>query len=756
MWLETGGRSEEQALSRFLYRLGRGSAAHRRLVLAAWLIGVIALVVGGRAAGGEFHDAFSVPGTESQTATDMLKETFPTQAGDAAQVVFHARSGTLADAANAAAIASTMDRIGQLDHVVEAPNPLETGTVSRDGTIAFATVKYDQLSRELPKSAYDDLTEATKPASNAGLQVEFGGEVPREVVQSEAGNTEFFGLLAAVLILLFAFGSLIAMGLPIGTAIFGLGAGIATITFISAFVDIPSTTTGIASMIGIGVGIDYSLFIVTRHRNELALGLTVEDAIGRAIATAGKAVVVAGGTVVIAICGLAVAGINLVTFMGFGAAIVVAVMVVAATTLLPALMGFAGHNIDRFAIPGTKVKIESGVLDEHGHYHGFARWSHHVSRHPITYLVASLAVLLALAAPLLGLRLGWPDSSTEPPSSTLRRSYDLLAEGFGPGFNGPLILAVDISEADSGALDQITAAVEADRNVATVVPPVVSPNGDSAVLQVIPRSSPQDVATNDLVERLRASVLPAVAADTASKAYVGGATATLIDLSDRVAARLPYFIGLVVVLSFFLLMFVFRSILVPLKAALMNLLSIGAAYGVMVAVFQWGWGASLLGVHESLPIVSFVPMFMFAILFGLSMDYEVFLLSRIREEYQHGKSNTDAVVAGITTTGRVITSAALIMIAVFMGFVFGSQPTIKMVGLGLATAVFVDATIVRMVLVPATMQLLGDANWWLPKWLDRIMPEVDIEGESLLPPAEYEDERVVDAVTTDEPVRQGV
>jgi len=436
-------------VARFLYRLGRGSAAHRKLVVVAWLFAIVALSGIGKAAGGAFHDTFSVPGTGSQTATDMLRATFPSQAGSSAQVVFHARHGKLTGGTNAAAVATTMERIRHLDHVVDAPDPSTTGSISKDGTIALATVKYREAQNSLPTSTFDQLEGATRPATAAGLTVDFGGEIPRAATRPSLGATEAIGVLAAIVILLFAFGSLIAMGLPIGTALFGLGTGIGAITLVSAFVDMPSTSTAIASMIGLGVGIDYSLFIVTRHRTELHRGLTVGESIGRAIATAGQAVVVAGGTVVIAICGLAIAGVPLVTFMGIGAAIVVAVMVLAALTLLPALIAFAGHNIDRFSIPGTRVKVEAGVRDERGRYHGFARWSHHVSRHPVLYLVASLCVVLALAGPMLSLRLGQPDASTEPTTSTLRRSYDLLAQGFGPGFNGPLVVAVDLRERDS-------------------------------------------------------------------------------------------------------------------------------------------------------------------------------------------------------------------------------------------------------------------------------------------------------------------
>ena len=571
------------------------------------------------------------------------------------------------------------------------------------------------------------------------MQVEFGGEVAQFGENNSSPGSEGLGLLAAIVILIIAFGSVIAMGLSIGTALFGLATGISTVTLVSAFVTIPTVAETIAVMVGLGVGIDYALFIVTRHRAGLSRGLTVGDAAGRAIATAGQAVLIAGTTVVIAICGLAVAGVPLVTWMGFGAAMVVAVTVAAALTLLPALMGFAGHNVDRFGIPGFKAKVETGSRDEDGNYHGWARMSHHVSRHAVAYLLGSLALVLTLAVPMLSLRLGQPDAGNDPSSSTLRRSYDLIATGFGPGTNGPLVLAVDLRGASGDAvLPAISAAASADPDVASVAPAVVSPNRETAVIQVTPRSSPQAAATTSLIQRLRHDAVPEAVASSGARVYVGGPTAAFIDLSDRIASRLPLFIAAVILLSFLLLMTVFRSLVIPLKAAVMNVLSIGAAYGVIVAIFQWGWGASLFGVHESLPISSFVPMLMFAILFGLSMDYEVFLLSRVREAYLASRDNTESVATGIATTGRVITSAALIMISVFLSFVLGDNPTVKMIGIGLATAVFVDATIIRMVLVPATMKLLGDSNWWLPAWLDRLLPNLDIEGESKLGPDELE------------------
>jgi RND superfamily putative drug exporter len=727
-------------MSTYLYRLGRFSVRRRWFVLGAWVLAVVAITIAGRAAGGGLKDQFTVPGVESQQATDLLKATFPAQAGGTAQVVFAPSHGTVTSAANRAAIEQTLGRMAKVSHVVSVASPYESATqISKDGTIAVANVAFDAKPLDMGKQPYNDLKASVSPATKAGVQVDFGGEVAQFGEQSTSAGSEGLGILAAMIILIIAFGSVIAMGLSIGTALFGLATGISGVTLVSAFVTIPTVAETIAVMVGLGVGIDYALFIVTRHRAGLGRGLTVADAAGRAIATAGQAVLIAGVTVVIAICGLAVAGIPLVTWMGFGAAMVVAVTVAAALTLLPALIGFAGHNVDRFGIPGFKARVEMGARDEDGRYHGWARMSHHVSRHALAYLVASLALVLTLAVPMLSLRLGQPDAGNDPTSSTLRRSYDLLAKGFGPGTNGPLILSVDLRGATGAAvLPTISKAVAADPDVVSVAPAVLSPSRETAVVQVIPGSSPQAAQTTALIKRLRNDVLPPAVGSSGARVYVGGPTATFIDMSDRIASRLPLFIGAVILLSFLLLLMVFRSLVVPLKAAIMNVLSIGAAYGVIVAIFQWGWGASLFGVHESLPISSFVPMLMFAILFGLSMDYEVFLLSRVREEYLLSHDNTESVATGIATTGRVITSAALIMISVFLSFVLGDNPTVKMIGIGLATAVFVDATIIRMVLVPATMKLLGDANWWLPKWLDRILPNLDIEGESKLGPDELE------------------
>jgi RND superfamily putative drug exporter len=469
-------------------------------------------------------------------------------------------------------------------------------------------------------------------------------------------------------------------------------------------------------MVGLGVGIDYALFVVTRHRELLARGLSVPESVGRAVATAGQSVIFAGGTVVIAILGLAVAGIPFLTAAGVAISVIVLVMVVTSVTLLPAFLGLAGHRINGLGRRRWRGPHADGVRWE--------RWGEHVSRHAWRYALGGTALLLALTAPVLSLRLGFPDEGTLPDSRTERRSYDLVAQGFGPGTNGPLVIAVDVSE-DPGVVGPLRDAVRADPGIASVAPVQMSANGDVATLIAFPTTAPQDSATLDTVERLRSSVFPDVLAGSPAHAHVGGETASWADIGAKVGDRLLVFISAVILLSFLLLMLVFRSVLVPLTAALLNLLSIGAAYGVIVMVFQWGWAKDLIGLEATVPVIAFIPMFMFAILFGLSMDYEVFLLSRVREEYLATGDNQASVVRGISRTARVITSAALIMISVFLGFVLGDDPATKMMGLGLATAIFLDATVVRLVLVPATMTLLGDANWWLPRWLGRLLPIID-------------------------------
>jgi putative drug exporter of the RND superfamily len=728
----TVGRST--TITGILYRLGRAAVRRRRLTVLAWglvAVGVIALA---QTAGGSLSDTFEIPGTESQRALDVLEEDFPSEAGTSAQIVFAVPEDadrTLSDPAAARAVGAA------LADVAAQPDVDQVGELQRspDDRIAYADVQYLRPAEDIRDAAYERLEVTADAINEAGaVRMELGGDLPSDAADDAPEGQEVVGVIVAVIVLLVAFGSVIAMGLPIGLALVGLATSLSLITLVAALVDVHTVAPTLAAMIGLGVGIDYALFIVTRHREHLRVGMTVEEAAGRAIATSGAAVLFAGVTVIVAISGLAIAGITAITVMGLMAGLTVAVMVALALTLLPALLGFAGRRIDSWRVPGTR-----GGLPAPGRESLWHRWGRQVSAHPVRYLSAGMLVLGLLAAPCFSMRLGMTDNGTNPTSMTTRRAYDLLAEGFGPGFNGPLVLSVELDGATVDDLAPLEAALAADAGVQAVSP--IQPNDErtAAVLRVVPTSAPQDEATTDLVHRLRDHVIPeAMAHAPGAEVHVGGLTAMFIDLSDRISDRLVGFIGAVILLSVLLLTLAFRSVAVPLKAAVMNLLSIGAAYGVVVAGFQWGWLKGLFGLDETMPIVPYMPMMLFAILFGLSMDYEVFVLSRVREEYLRRRDNDAAVVEGIAGTARVITSAALIMISVFAAFVLGEDPIVKMFGVGLATAVLIDATIVRIVLVPATMRLLGDWNWWLPRWLDRRLPSLDVEGGTGLPEPEYE------------------
>jgi putative drug exporter of the RND superfamily len=717
----------------WLYRVGTWTAEHRRRVLLVWVLAAVLLIGLAQTIGGEFNEEFGIPGTESYAAQELLEERFPEQSGGSARVVFQSPGGPLTDPDMAAAVVATLGSVGEIPTVAVVGDPLQGrgGSLSADGTIGFADVRYSLPIGELGSGAVDELDTAVEVGRELGLDVELSGELPSYFQSPELGGTELaLKIGAALVIMLIAFGSVIATGLPLGLALFGLAAGAALIRLLSVVVDVPSASLLLGVMLGLGAGIDYALFIVTRHRQNLAEGTEVMDSIGRATATAGQAVVFAGGTVIIAIGGLVVAGIPAATIMGASAAIVVAVMVLASITLLPALLGFAGTGIDRFRLPGMRARVEAGENNFWG------RWARHVAHRPWRYLIASVVLLGLLAVPVLDMRLAMPDASTAAEDSTRRQAHERLLEGFGPGFSGPLILAIDLQSEDAQAtLTALGAAIEDDAQVAQVSPPMPNSAGDTAVMQITPRTGPSEQQTEDLVHRLRQDTIAQVLDGTDGAAYLGGITASNIDLTDRASERLPWFIATIIALSLLLLMMVFRSVWVPIKAAAMNILSIGAGYGAVVAVFQWEWLGGLFGLDGPVPIVSMVPMLMFAILFGLSMDYEVFLLSRTREEYLRSGDNTASVVAGISSTARVITSAALIMIVVFTGFALGDNIIIKQIGLGLAVAVFIDATIVRVALVPSTMVLLGDRNWWMPTWLDRLLPRLDIEGEAGLPRA---------------------
>lgn len=743
-------------MSHALYRLGTFAARHPWRIIGAWLVVSVLVIGASNAFGEELSDTFEVPGLDSQNAVELLKEAGSDRAGLTAQVVLTPLDPDTTffnSSAARDALADVQETVRSLPNVLGTTDPsgalasgpevaVRSGGVSFDGRVAVIRVQYPVVE-ELSAADLDNLkTLAVDARQGSPLQVELNGALFFSFEEAETGIGEMIGLIAAVIILLLAFGSLIAMGLPIGMALFGIALGISAMSLITYLIDIPSWAPQLASMIGLGVGIDYALFLVTRHREFLARGMTVVESAGRAVATAGQAVIFAGGIVMIAILGLAVAGVPAITAVGIAISVVVLIMVVASVTLLPAFLGLSGHWINRLSVTRQRTEAQGAVSER------WARWGRHVTSHAVIYAIGGTVLLVALTAPVLALRLGFPDDGALPESRTERRAYDLVSVGFGPGINGPLVIAVDISS-DQSVVGPLGIAIAADAGIAFVLPPEVNADAGVATIIAFPTTSPQDSATLDTIKRLRSESLPAVLAGSQAEAYVGGATASFADIAERVSIRLPGFIAAVILLSFLLLMVVFRSILVPLKAALLNLLSIGAAYGVLVMVFQWGWGKGLIGLEATVPIVSFVPMFMFAILFGLSMDYEVFLLSRVREEYLRTGDNDASVIYGIASTARVITSAALIMIAVFLGFVAGSDPITKMFGLGLAVAIFVDVTIVRVVLVPATMKLMGDANWWLPGWLDRLLPRIDIEGETGLPDPQMEVDRVQGLVMVD-------
>ena len=707
-----------------LGRVARWCYTHRWRTLVVWIVALVAAGFLGSKLGGDYTSDFSLPGAESQKAFDLLKDKFPQRSGDTSQVVFKADAGVASVRPRMEALFAAIEKLRHVDSVTSPYSPQGARQVSPGGKIAFADIQFDVRANDVPNAVADQITALGKRADGPGLQIEFGGQVIEQAEQQPPGQSTAAGLLAAIVILLIAFGSVLAMGLPIMTALFGIGIGTSLILLLANFIAVPDFTTEVAAMIGLGVGIDYSLFIVTRYRRGLFEGLDPEAAVIRSMATAGRAVLFAGIVVVISLLGALLMGLAFLQGIAIGGAAVVFTMMLAALTLLPAVLGFVGRNIEKLHIPfvGKKDTTNAGF---------WFRWSRMVQGRPAITGLVGLVLVLALAAPLLSIRLGSADAGNEPTSLTTKRAYDLLSEGFGPGFNGPLLLAAEVrGPLDLAALQRLDQRLSGMNGVALVTPVVANPKGDAAVITVYPTTSPQDVATSDLVHRLRSDVIPAATASTETVVHVGGLTAIFTDFASTIGRRMPIMIAVVIALAFLLLMTVFRSVVVPLKAAVMNLLSIGAAYGVIVAVFQWGWGRSLFGVGETGPVESWIPMMMFVILFGLSMDYEIFLLSRIREEYLRTGDNRNAVAAGVATTGRLITAAALIMIAVFLSFVVGFDlRQIKEIGLGLAVAIFVDATLIRMVLVPSVMELLGTANWWLPKWLGPMLPKMRVAEE---------------------------
>jgi RND superfamily putative drug exporter len=703
-----------EALARWCFR-------HRRATVAVWLAVLVGINVVGAVAAGDYSNDFSLPGTESQAAYDLLKDRFPQRSGDTADAAFRAPGG-VGEPVMAARIESILARLRDEPHVVGITEDPST-SVSTDGTIRFATVQFDAIGSDLPVEQIRRMIREVNAAGGDGLQAELGGSVVQFAEFEEPGGEAAVGFMAAVLILLLAFGSVLAMGLPVFMALTGIGISLALILLSAHVLSVPDFTPQLASMIGIGVGIDYALFIVTRYRTMLAAGLGAEDATAVAITTSGRAVLFAGTTVMVSFLGILLMGFTFVEGVAVGGAAAVLVSMLAAVTLLPAVLGFVGTGIDRWHVPKLLHR------HEHGRQTLWFRWSRFVQRRPAVLAPLGLIVLVALAVPLFSIHLGAGDAGTGSENRSSRRSYDLLAQGFGPGFNGPLLVAADLSDRARGTSDlvRLRIALEAEPGIATTTPPEFNTTGDAAVLSVFPKTSPQERDTERLVHRLRDVVVPAVTSSSDTRVLIGGLTAGTIDFSGQIANRLPWLIGVVLAVSFLLLVAVFRSLVVPLKAVIMNLLSISAAYGVVVAIFQWGWFAGLVGV-ETAPIDAWVPMMLFTILFGLSMDYEIFLLSSVREDYLRTGDNSLAVANGLAATARVITAAAAIMVTVFLSFVFGlDERAIKLFGLGLAVAIFVDATVVRMVLVPATMELLGRANWWLPAWLGRWVPHMPAE-----------------------------
>ncbi len=703
-------------LADFCYR-------RRRYVLGVWVLVFVGVMVAGGALPAKHRANYQTPGAESGDAYQLLNERFPSRGGDAIKIVF---AGAIDDPAAKAQVDAVLAQAAARPHVtgVSSPYSPEGATqVSANRQVAYAEVYFDQT--------FDKLINSDPKFQAHFLEAVDHGQTPTLNVQvttfvaEQTLGSEFIGLIFAAFILLLAFGSALAMGLPILTALFGLGIGATLGGIASRFVETPEWAATVATMIGLGVGIDYALFIITRYRQGLATGMSPREANLTAMGTAGRAVLFAGGTVVISLLGMLTMGLSYLNGVAASAVLAVLVMLAASLTLLPAILGFVGRNIDKLKVPFT------GRTSRQGANAFWYRWSRVVQRRPWFAFAGGALVLLIITLPVLSLRLGFPDEGNNLPKETSRQAYDLLSTGFGPGFNGPLLLVADLTggpNADA-TVQRLSTAVRATEGVAFVAPAALNPAGDTAIVSVFPTDKPQDESTADLVHRLRDEVIPAALGSSGVTVDVGGFTAISVDQTDYITKRLPIFIGSVVLLSFFLLTTVFRSPLVALKAGVMNLLSIAAAYGVMSFAVQGTWLGDLLNIPET-PIPAFVPMIMFAILFGLSMDYEVFLLSRIREEYLRTGDNGVAVADGLAATARVITAAAAIMVFVFGVFIFDPNVFIKQIGLGLTTAVFVDATIVRMVLVPATMELLGNANWWMPRWLDKLLPEVHIEGEA--------------------------
>jgi putative drug exporter of the RND superfamily len=709
--------------------LARWSFTHRRWVIAGWLVALIAVTVIHTAAGSAYRDSFRLHGTDSFDALELLRSSAPKQAGDTDRIVVATEDGKLSDPAIQTRIKDMLANVRKQPHVASIGQP----QLSKDGRIGYVSFNFDSQANDLDLKDIKNVIAVAKKAEGGpnNLQVELGGQAIQSANPQGTGGTAP-GFVAAAIVLFVVFGSLLSMLLPLLTAGFALGIGIAMIGLLSHAIATPEFSSELSLLIGLGVGVDYALFIVTRHRQGLLRGKSIEEAAVDAVDTAGRAVLFAGMTVCIALLGMFALGVSFLYGVAISASLVVAFTVIAALTLLPAMLGFFGLKVLRRR---ERRAISDGSFTDSDESPGWGRWARRLERHPALLAGGAALLMLVLATPFLDLRLGSSDQGSDPKSTTTRRAYDLLAEGFGPGFNGPLQLVARTPTAqDRQQFARVTKTVAGTPGVVATTPPRLVGNGVS-IAEVVPKGSPQDKSTTSLLRRLRNTVIPRAGGESGIRVLVGGQTAIFEDFSHVLARKLPLFIGVVVLLSFLLLTVVFRSLVIPTMAALMNLLSVAAGFGVVVAVFQWGWGASLIGVDSTGPIEAFVPVLTFAILFGLSMDYEVFLVSRMYEEWHRRRDNREAVVHGLAATGRTITAAAAIMVLVFGAFVLGGFRVIKLFGIALAAAIFLDAVIVRSILIPGLMLIVGEANWAFPRVLDRRLPRLNVE------PAEVQPER---------------
>jgi putative drug exporter of the RND superfamily len=717
-----------------LARLGRAVAGHPLRAIGAWIVAAVLIVGASVTVGGRLVDEFSIPDSDAQRAVDLLEQRFPARAGDSATLVFAVEDGRLDGGAAREAVARAAAAAASVPGVEGVGKPFadQGGAVSSDGRIAYADVQFDETSWEVPKEDVERLeADVIAAVEGTGVQAEFTGQVIAAQETPETGTSELLGLIAAMVILIVVFGSVVGMGLPILLALLSVGLGLALLLIAARFTSFNTITPTLATMIGLGVGIDYALFIVTRFRQALHDGLAPREAAAGMNPNGRRAVIFAGLTVAISISALAVIGLDFITKLGFGAAITVVTAVAAAVTLLPAVLSLLGHRIDRGKVPFVPQSDDSQQARQQSLP---ARWGRFVTRHARVVTVAVVLALGALSLPALGwVHLGSSDAGSNPTSTTTRRAYDLLAEGFGPGFNGPLLVSVDQRSAPEAA-DRLAAAIGKETGVASVSTPVMNEAKDTAQLVVYPASAPDSERTKELVDRLREDTVPSALAGTGATAYVGGATATFEDIASQILGRFPLFLLVAVGITFLILSMAFRSIVIALKASLTTVLSALAAFGVLVAVFQFGWGSELIGLDSTGPIESFLPVIVFSILFGLSMDYEVFLVSRIREEYVHGNEPRPAIIDGMGAIGRVVMAAAAIMAVVFFSFVLGPERTIKEFGVALGAAIVIDAFLVRLTLVPAIMWLLDRKAWYMPAWLDRILPRLTIEPPVSEPP----------------------